>query len=289
MRGGVPILVGSTGGIVAARRGAGRAPGRGRHSRSHPENALEPWLSERWCPAPTADPAVVWPMEGVLDNDARPYDPARPVVCLDETSRRLLGEVRHPARHDPGCVHDGGTDAFLPTEPLRGWRNILVSDQRTRLNPAADLEHPADDCYPDAEAIVPVVDRFATHSPGLAPRRIPRPRCQADRRPPGGPPHAEARLRAERRRAGAGRPGAAVPPPPAPRPRRAGGDGRGPGGPPQRRRRGGRPAVRYPRRPHPTDAAVPHPGTQYSTLHDARGRPDGQRGRGRTGGHRSLR
>ena len=86
-------------------------------------------------------------MEDVLDVCERPYDPARPVVCLDETSRQLLGEARlplppapgRPARHDPESVRGGVANVFLVTEPLRGWRDVLVSDLRTRLDLAACL------------------------------------------------------------------------------------------------------------------------------------------------------
>jgi len=58
----------------------------------------------------------------------RPADPARPVVCLDETSRQLLGEVAPPqsvtpgtpARQDYEYVRGGVCNLFLVTEPLRG-------------------------------------------------------------------------------------------------------------------------------------------------------------------------
>jgi len=72
-------------------------------------------LSERWCFAPTADPEFVWRREDVLDVYRRPRDPARPVVCRDETSRHLLAETRsptplgpdRPARRDPEYVRGG--------------------------------------------------------------------------------------------------------------------------------------------------------------------------------------
>ncbi len=74
-------------------------------------------------------------MEDVLDVYERPYDPARPVVCLDETSRQLLADARPPlppapgraGRRDPEYVRGGVANLFLVTEPLRGWRAVLVS------------------------------------------------------------------------------------------------------------------------------------------------------------------
>ena len=112
-------------------------------------------------------------MEDVLAVYERPYDPARPVVCLDETSRQLLGEVHpptlpvpgRPARFDPEYVRGGVVNLFLATEPLRGWRTVMVSGQRTRLDVAACLQALVDVQYPEAERIVLVMDQLNTHSP----------------------------------------------------------------------------------------------------------------------------
>ena len=134
---------------------------------------MKPWLVEQWCLAPTADPDFVWHMEDVLDVYHRPFDPLRPVVCLDETSRQLLGEVRpplstapgRPARHDPEYERGGVANLFLLTEPLRGWRAVTVSQQRTRLDFAACVKALVDVHYPHAERIVLVLDQLNTHSP----------------------------------------------------------------------------------------------------------------------------
>ena len=112
-------------------------------------------------------------MEDVLDVYERPFDPARPVVCLDETSRQLLGEVRppqppapgRPARHDPEYARGGVANLFLATEPLRGWRTVLVSDRRTRLDFARCVQELVDVHYPTAGKIVLVLDQLNTHTP----------------------------------------------------------------------------------------------------------------------------
>ena len=112
-------------------------------------------------------------MEDVLDVYARPHDPARPVVCLDETSRQLLAEVRpplppapgHPARRDPEYARGGVANLFLVREPLRGWRQVRVSEQRTRLDRAACVKELVDVRYPAAERVVLVMDRLNTPSP----------------------------------------------------------------------------------------------------------------------------
>jgi len=112
-------------------------------------------------------------MEDVLDVYQRPGDSTHPVVCLDETSRQVLADVRsplpttpgHPARHDPEYTREGVINLFLVTEPLRGWRQVRVSDQRTRIDWATCVKTLVDVHYPDAERIVLVMDQLNTHSP----------------------------------------------------------------------------------------------------------------------------
>ncbi len=112
-------------------------------------------------------------MEDVLDVYTRPADLTRPVVCLDETSRQLLAEVRpplpaapgQPTRRDPEYVRGGVANLFLVTEPLRGWRAVRVSDQRTRRDFADCVKELVEVHYPDAETVVLVLDQLNTHSP----------------------------------------------------------------------------------------------------------------------------
>ncbi len=112
-------------------------------------------------------------MEDVLDVYTRPYDPRRPQVCLDETSRQLLGEVTPPlsmapgqaAREDYEYVRGGVCSLFLACEPLRGWRHVAVSARRTRVDFAHCVKELVDVHYPDAERIVLVMDNLNTHSP----------------------------------------------------------------------------------------------------------------------------
>lgn len=112
-------------------------------------------------------------MEEVLDVYQRPLDPARPLVCLDETSRQLLAEVReplptipgHPAKHDPEYVRGGVVNCFLVTAPLLGWRDVQVTQRRTRIDWAHCVRDLVDVHFPDAEQVVLVMDQLNTHSP----------------------------------------------------------------------------------------------------------------------------
>jgi len=112
-------------------------------------------------------------MEDVLDVYTRPYDPRYPQVCLDETSRQVLSEVRpplpptpgSPAREDAEYVREEVVNLFLVCEPLRGWRDVRVSTQRTRRDWAQTIQELVDVHYSTAERIVLVQDNLNTHTP----------------------------------------------------------------------------------------------------------------------------
>ena len=112
-------------------------------------------------------------MEDVLDVYTRPHDPTRPLVCLDETSRQLLADVTPPQPMAPGVtakedyeyVRQGVVNLFMVCEPLRGWREVMVSDRRTRIDWAQCIKELIDVHYPDAETIVLVQDNLNTHTP----------------------------------------------------------------------------------------------------------------------------
>ena len=81
-------------------------------------------------------------MEDVLDVYTRAYDPQRPQVCMDETSKQLVGETRLPvpaapgrvARHDYEYVRNGVANLFMFFEPLVGTRRVKVTEHRTRID-----------------------------------------------------------------------------------------------------------------------------------------------------------
>jgi hypothetical protein len=112
-------------------------------------------------------------MEDVLEVYKRPYDPKRPVVCLDETSKQLIGEVAKPvpaapgqvAQYDYEYVRNGVANLFMIFEPLAGKREVEVTARRTKKDWAECLRHVSDAMYPDAERIVLVEDNLNTHSP----------------------------------------------------------------------------------------------------------------------------
>lgn len=110
-------------------------------------------------------------MEDVLDVYCRPYDPARPVVCMDETCKQLVAEVRPPIpaaagqseRYDVEYERCGVAEVFLFTEPLAGWRRTAVTERRTRVDWAGQMRHLLEVDYPATEAVVVVMDNLNTH------------------------------------------------------------------------------------------------------------------------------
>src|SRR5438093_9197153 len=112
-------------------------------------------------------------MEDVLDVYTRPYDPQRPQVCMDETSKQLVGETRvpvagapgRPARHDYEYVRNGVANLFMFCEPLAGKRRVKVTERRTRIEWAQAVRELVDEGYPQADKIVLVMDQLNTHGP----------------------------------------------------------------------------------------------------------------------------
>ena len=110
-------------------------------------------------------------MEDVLEVYHRPYDEKNPVVCLDEASKQLVGEAVQPIPAHPGqperfdyeYVRNGTANLFMLSEPLAGWRHVMVTDRRTAKDFAEVLQWLAEDVYPQAERVVLVMDNLNTH------------------------------------------------------------------------------------------------------------------------------
>ena len=110
-------------------------------------------------------------MEDVLDLYAEPYDPKRPKVNFDETSKQLIGETRQPlpprpghsARYDYEYKRNGTRNLFLFCEPQAGWRHVTVTEQRTMQDFAQQMKWLVDERYPEAEVIRVVLDNLNTH------------------------------------------------------------------------------------------------------------------------------
>lgn len=112
-------------------------------------------------------------MEDVLDVYARPFDPARPVICVDEGGKQLIGDVREPlpvrpgarARYDSEYTRGGVANLFMGFEPLAGVRHVQVTRRKTSVDFAHFLKQISDLWYPRVGQIVLVCDNLSTHAP----------------------------------------------------------------------------------------------------------------------------
>ena len=126
-----------------------------------------------WCIPPERNAEFVCAMENVLEVYKRPYDPKRPVVCMDEKPKQRVKETRTPIACGPGrpaCFdyeyeRNGTANVFVFVEPLRGWRRVEVTERRTRIDWAHQVKRLIDVDYKKAERITLVMDNLNTHGP----------------------------------------------------------------------------------------------------------------------------
>jgi hypothetical protein len=122
---------------------------------------------------PEANADFVCAMEDVLEVYQRPYDPQRPVVCVDEAMKQLVQETRRiipaapgrPERVDYEYERNGTSNLFMISEPLAGRRRVKVTDRRTKIDFAHVLREIVDEDYSHTEVIVLVMDNLNTHKP----------------------------------------------------------------------------------------------------------------------------
>jgi hypothetical protein len=127
-----------------------------------------------WVIPPDASGAFVAAMETVLDTYARPYDRRFPVLTMDEQPVQLLKETRqpipattaHPRRVDYEYERAGTASVFLFAEPLAGWRDVRVREQRTKVDWALEMAALLRTRYAKAETVILVCDNLNTHTMG---------------------------------------------------------------------------------------------------------------------------
>jgi len=132
---------------------------------------LKPWQVKEWI-IPSADADYVCAMEEVLDVYEREYDENNPVVCLDESPKQLISQVRKGFTDSKGVVYEdyeyrreGVVDLYLVCEPLQGKREIFVRENHNRLNWAETVRCVAEDMYPQAERLTIICDNLSAHKP----------------------------------------------------------------------------------------------------------------------------
>ena len=128
-------------------------------------------MNDYWCIHSKEDADFVACMEDVSAVYELPYNPARPVVCMDEKPYQLLGDVREPLPMRPGgdqktdseYKRNGTCSIFAFMEPLGGKHHVSVHEHRTAIDWAQEIKYLSDVMYPDAEKIILVMDNLNTH------------------------------------------------------------------------------------------------------------------------------
>ena len=111
-------------------------------------------------------------MEDILDVYQGDYSAKHPLVCMDESSKQLLGEVREPlpsspgqpTRYDSEYQRNGTRTLFLAFAPVQGWRDVSVTDRRTKQDWAQYMKALVDVHFPNADVITVVLDNLNTHT-----------------------------------------------------------------------------------------------------------------------------
>jgi len=129
-------------------------------------------LRKCWVIPPKGNAAFVANMEDVLELYKRPYNPAIPVICMDEQPTQLIKETRmkipvepgKPERVDYEYERNGTAVNFMFTEPLAGWRKVNVRERKTSIDWAYEIRDLLDEDYPEVEKVILVCDNLNTHT-----------------------------------------------------------------------------------------------------------------------------
>jgi hypothetical protein len=127
-----------------------------------------------WVIPPDCDAEYVANMEDVLAVYEKPYDPAIPVLCMDEQPVQLVKEVKtpiaatktHPKRVDYEYERAGVANVFMFAEPLAGWRQVDIRETKTKIDWATTMAGLLEGRYADCERVIVVCDNFNTHTKG---------------------------------------------------------------------------------------------------------------------------
>jgi len=129
---------------------------------------------EYWVIPPEADGEFVAHMEEVLEVYEKPYNPAVPVLCMDEQPVQLLKETRapiaatanHARRVDYEYERAGTASIFMFAEPLACWREVVVRERKTKIDWATEMARLLEGRYALCEKVIVVCDNLNTHTKG---------------------------------------------------------------------------------------------------------------------------
>ncbi len=140
-----------------------------------------------WVIPPEADAEFVACMEDVLETYEKPYDPACPVLCMDEQPVQLIRETREPiaaTRHHAKRVdyeyeRAGTASIFMFAEPLAAWRQATARETKTKIDWAVEVAALLEDRYAKCPHVILVCDNLNTHTKGAFYEAFPAERARA--------------------------------------------------------------------------------------------------------------
>ncbi len=149
------------------------------------EKKIKPWLKKMWC-IRKVDAAFIARMEDLLDLYSEAPDPRFPVICFDEGLKQLVGEVQvprpvkpgHAAQQDYHYKRNGTVKLLVFLDAHSPWRQVIVSERRTRKDFALAMRRLVDEFYPEAERIRVVMDNLNTHNAASLYQTFPAPEAR---------------------------------------------------------------------------------------------------------------
>lgn len=135
------------------------------------KNELKPWNKKSWVIPPKNDAAFVARMEAIPDLYATKLPDHEVLVCMDESNKQLIGEVKepiacvsgHPIKEDYAYIRNGTRALFLFVAPDEGKRAVMVEKDKTAKTWIENMRYLSDTMFPDKEKIHVVMDNFKTH------------------------------------------------------------------------------------------------------------------------------
>lgn len=110
-------------------------------------------------------------MERILDVYHETFSSTDPLICMDEASKQVLGDVEpalpmspgYPRREDHHYERKDVRALFMFFNPLDGWRRVSSRDSRKRHDWAEEVKHLLEVDYPEAKVVTLVCDNLNTH------------------------------------------------------------------------------------------------------------------------------
>ena len=121
-----------------------------------------------------------------MDGYTRPYDPSRPVVCMDETTKQCVKETRPPQPSAPGCParydaeyeRNGVAHLLLYYAPLENGRRVDVKSDHVATTWAEGVRRLVEEDFPKAERVPLVMDNLNPHAGASLYKAFPAPKAR---------------------------------------------------------------------------------------------------------------